>query len=308
MTLPGSTLTLIVITVILVVVVLAIFLVVLRRLRARRDQLLTELGSKPALVQDRAFNRLAMARKEAEVLGRTGTDVSAALGLIAQSQGAFDTHQFPRAYELAQSAHEALVTARSRPSSLPAPFDRPSASGHRAPPVPAAPSDPTTPAPPPPAPLPPNPAESQFQLRLLDQEVATARSDRPKQTGTLEAINLQTQAQAAFDHAEFTDAFRLALRARRSLGGKVESLAPPPRPATSVSPPGSGPASLDPAAAAEQAAGASRCPNCGYPTLPNDTFCRGCGTQRATSSCPACGTPRAPADTYCGVCGAQFTG
>ena len=62
MTLSGSVLILIAIAAILVVVVVAIFLVVLRRLRAKRDRILNELGAKPALVQDRAFNRLAMAR------------------------------------------------------------------------------------------------------------------------------------------------------------------------------------------------------------------------------------------------------
>src|SRR5271170_5528347 len=106
MTLSSSLLILIVATVILVVVVVAIFLVVARRLREKRDRILHELGAKPALVQDRAFNRLAMARREADVLARTGADASRARELIAQSQGAFDTHDFPRAYELAQSAHE----------------------------------------------------------------------------------------------------------------------------------------------------------------------------------------------------------
>jgi Double zinc ribbon len=301
MTLSGSTLTLIAISVILVVVVLAIFLVVLRRLRARRDAILLELGSKPALVQDRAFNRLAMARREAQVLGRTGTDTSRALELIAQSQGAFDTHDYPRAYELAQSAHEALVNARGRfalsspPPGTPrrASVDRPADAGASSPP-------------PPPAPLPRNRAESQFQLHLLDQEVATARRERPKQGTTLEAVKLQGEAQAAFERGDFTDAFKLALRARRALGGKVESLAPPARsPPTPVPGPGLGP--VDPAASAEQAAAASRCPECGYPTLPNDTFCRGCGTPRTGGTCPSCGNPRASSDTFCGRCGAQFT-
>ncbi|MCI4373054.1 MAG: zinc ribbon domain-containing protein [Thermoplasmata archaeon] len=303
MTLPGSTLTLIAITVILVVAVLAIFLVVRNRLRARRDQILVELGSKPALVQDRAFNRLAMARQEAQVLARTGTDTSRALELIAQSQGAFDTHQFAHSYELAQSAHEALVNAHGRTAPLDGVIAPRPGAKVRAPPSSPSSATPNL-APPAPAPLPRNRVESQFQLRLLEQEVATARSDRPRQGGTLEAIKLQGEAQTAFEQGNFTDAFRLALRARRSLGGKVESLAAAPRFPTAV--PGSGP--LDPASAAEQVAAANRCPNCGYPTLPNDTFCRGCGTQRVASTCPSCGNSRGPADTFCGRCGAQFTG
>jgi len=305
MTLPGSTLILIAVTVILVVVVLAIFLVILRRLRARRDQILLELGTKPALVQDRAFNRLAMARREAEVLGRTGTDTSRALELIAQSQGAFDTHQYPHSYELAQSAHEALVNAHGRVGPSSASLVPPPGTPYRAPPV-RPPATTGSAAPPAPAPLPRNRAESQFQLHLLEQEVVTARSERPRQGSTLEAVRLQGQSQAAFDHGDFTEAFRLALRARRALGGKVESLAPPPRnPATAI-PSETASEPLDSTAAAEQAAATNRCPNCGYPTRANDTFCRGCGTQRATSTCPACGSPRGPADTFCGRCGDQF--
>jgi hypothetical protein len=301
MTLSGSTITLIAVTAILVIVVVAIFLVILRRLRARRDQILSELGAKPALVQDRAFNRLAMARREAELLGRTGTDTSRAQELIAQSQGAFDTRQYPRSYELAQSAHEALVHARGRAGS-PGPV-----AGTPRPPLSGSSVSSDTPAAPPAAPLPRNRAESQFQMRLLDTELTAARAAHPAQGTTLEATQIQGQAQAAFDGGEFTEAFRLALRARRTLGGKVEALAASPRLAGSVGPGLTGPpTSLDPTASAERVAGADRCPNCGYPTLPEDTFCRGCGVPRAATVCPACQSPRAPSDTFCGRCGAQF--
>jgi hypothetical protein len=305
MTLTGSTLTLIAISVVLVVVVLAIFLVVLRRLRARRDAILLELGSKPALVQDRAFNRLEMARKEAQIVGRTGSDTSRALELIAQAQGAFDTHQYPRSYELAQSAHEALVNAHGRMPGASAPLAPAPGTPYRAPSAASA-RTASAPPPPAPAPLPRNRVESQFQLHLLEQEVATARSERPKQGSTLEAVKIQGQAQSAFEQGNFTDAFRLALRARRALGGKVESLAAPPH-STGGANGGGSSAPLDPAASAERAAAASRCPSCGYPTLPNDTFCRGCGAPQTTPTCPSCGNPRGAADTFCGRCGAQFT-
>jgi hypothetical protein len=304
MTLSGSVLILIAVAVILIVVVLAVFLVVLRRLRAKRDRILNELGSKPALVQDRAFNRLAMARREAELLGRTGTDTHRAQELIAQSQGAFDTHDFPRSYELAQSAHESLVNAHGRVGPVSTAVPRTPGPVDPTPfPHPTSPAAPTS-APPPPAPLPRNRAESQFQLRLLDQEVVVARKERPSQGPTLEAIQLQGQAQAAFERAEFTESFRLALRARRTLGGKVEALAPPNRPA---GPAGAAERSEDPVTTADRVASANRCPSCGYPALPDDTFCRGCGTPRTSSACAACGSPRATSDTFCGKCGAQFS-
>jgi hypothetical protein len=304
MTLSTSTLTLIAVAAVLVVVVVGIFLLILRRLHARRDRILSELAAKPALVQDRAFNRLAMARREAEVLARTGTDLSRAQELIAQSQAAFDLRQYPRAYELAQSAHEALVNARGStvrraPPSAPSSW----AVGTPSPdPSPTSAADSS----PPPAKLPKNRAESLFELHLLEQEVQTARASAPVRGSTLEAVNLQGQAQSAFDRAEYTEAFRLALRARRSLGGSVETLSAPrrgpaaPRPSRTPAPP------VDPVAAAERAAAASRCPSCGYPTLPDDTFCRGCGEPRTASACPTCGANRSATDTFCGRCGVAF--
>ena len=58
----GAELTVLVIVVLLIVFIIGIFLYLSRRPRARRDQLVTELKGRPELVQDRAFNRLAMAR------------------------------------------------------------------------------------------------------------------------------------------------------------------------------------------------------------------------------------------------------
>jgi Double zinc ribbon len=305
MTIAGSTLLLFVVATVLVVVVVATFVYLARRLKRRRDQILTELAGKPQLVQDRAFNRLAMARREVELLERTGADTTRAHELIAQAQGAFDMHQYPRAYELAQSAHESLVVVRRRGSDAWAPTSPLASPLSRSPPGAGTGAGASSPSPPA-ATLPRNRAESQFQLRLLDQEVRVAQSDRPREGATLEASNLQKQAQGAFDRGDFTDAFRLALRARRGLGGKVEALPPLPGAVTA----GAGlptPASLDPAAVAEGVAGGERCPNCGYPSRSEDTFCRGCGTPRTPTTCPSCGAHRGRSDTFCGRCGARFT-
>ncbi|MGA8665034.1 MAG: zinc ribbon domain-containing protein [Thermoplasmata archaeon] len=301
--LSGTQLFVIVIAVVLVVVVIAIFLYLANRLRARRNQILGELSAKPELIQDRAYNRLEMARREAALLTRTGTDVARAQDLIAQSQAAFDLHQFPRAYELAQSAHESLVNARGR-TSLPTPIPgggaariaipadpsmRVSAAGasrSASPPLPQAVSPPK------------NRAESHFQLGLLQADLASASPSGP----TREATTLQQQAQAAFDGGEYTEAFRLALRGRRALG-RVETLAPGP----GSPPPVSGGAPDDVTGVAERLAGSERCPDCGYPMMASDGFCRGCGKPRIALTCPSCGEPRAPADTFCGRCGARFS-
>ncbi|HTS33195.1 MAG TPA: zinc ribbon domain-containing protein [Thermoplasmata archaeon] len=297
--LTGTELTALVIIVILIIFIIGIFLYLARRLRARRDQLVTELKARPELVQDRAFNRLAMARREADILGRTGTDISSAQTVIAQSQAAFDLHDYPRAYELAQSAHESLVNARGKAGyaslpTAPGPTARPLRSGAGGPAAGGAGAAPA------PAALPKNRAESHFLLGLLSQEVAAA----PAKAGpTLEASSLRDQSQAAFDRQDYSESFRLALRGRRALGGHIESL--PPTPGV-----GTGPSlttGADPNGTAEAVAGSTRCPDCGHPTLSNDLFCRGCGRPLVPSTCPSCGAARAPTDVFCGKCGATFT-
>ncbi len=296
--LTGSELTALVIIVILIIFVIGIFLYLSQRLRARRDQLLTELKGRPELVQDRAYNRLAMARREAEILARTGTDIRSSQALIAQSQAAFDLRDYSRSYELAQSAHESLVNARGKvgpsplpgggSSSQPLPTITPSGSGTTAGVTPA------------PSSLPKNRAESHFLLGLLNQEVAAA----PASAGpTLEAASLRDQSQAAFDRGDYSESFRLALKGRRALGGHVESLPPTPGVGAARAM-GDG---ADAAGTAEAVAGAARCPACGHPTLSSDTFCRGCGRPLTSPTCSSCGAPRTPADVFCGKCGASFS-
>ncbi len=308
---------------VVVVVLLAagtagVLLVMRQRLRRRRAQLIQELSDRPAVIQDRAFNRIAMARREAELVSDRGADVGRARDQIAQAQAAFDSRQFARAYESAQMAHETLVGLR-RAAPLPSsslPANRASASTAPPSPLPLSVSSPGTgnpsaaPAPAPTAP-PKNRVESQFQLRLLAQELEVARHDRPDDGKTGAAGALDRQAREAFDRADFTEAFRLALRGRRALGDRVEALPPGPGGgAPAPPPPGNAPGALrsevDAAGSAESVASAGRCPTCGYPALPGDTFCRGCGTPRAPPTCPKCGAVRQSADTFCGRCGAHF--
>ena len=295
--------------VILSVIIIGVLFYMIRRLRERREKLLGDLTKeRPELMQDRAFNRIAMARHESEILARQGTDVTRPRDLIAQAQGAFDTRSYDRAYQLAQQAHEALVHTRVDTTRLP--------SSTAAPPLPSSPVSsavpPTAPAapetvlsPPPPAPsIPKNRAESQFQLRLLDQELAAAAHDRPDSPAAVEAARLRSDAGTAFDGGDFTEAFRLALRGRRAIGATIEGL-----PLKGPAPASNGPVidrpGVDAAVAAEQVAGADRCPSCGYPALPGDSFCRGCGEPRATV-CTKCGASRQPTDTFCGRCGVAF--
>ena len=281
-----------VIVLLVCIVLAALGLLMIQRIRRRRDQLRRDLSSRPELVSDRAFNRLAMARREVEVLAGQGVDVERARDLIAQSQAAFDARDFPRSYELAQTAHETLVAARRRP--IPG-GGRTPADPLRSTPAAAA-VAPTPPA----ARLAPHRAESQFQIRVLGESLDSVPANDGRRR---EATALLDQAKVAYDRAEYGDAFRLALRGRRALGASVEGL-----PASGARPPGAPTAlAADPAQLAEATAASDRCPVCGYPMRTDDGFCRGCGVPRSSASCPACGAPRAPSDTFCGKCGKPFS-
>ena len=309
--LSSEALTAIVFVVVLAIIVVGLLLWMLQRLRARRTKILSELKDQPQLNQDRAFNRLAMARREAVILAGQGVDVHRAQELIAESQGAFDLRQYDRAYQVAQSAHEALVNARQQgplaPSApLPSKGIAPAAGPLTMETGPA--SVPSTAAPvPAAAAIPKNRAESQFQIRLLGDELGGLPTRRAQDHAGVEAAALLNQASAAFDRGEFTEAFRLALRGRRTLGSTVESL-PATGSAAGVAgaTPNGGPAPPDPTQAAEATASAERCPDCGYPTLAGDAFCRGCGRPRTPLTCPSCGAPRGGDEPFCGQCGARF--
>jgi hypothetical protein len=300
-------------------IVVGVLLFTMRRLRQRRAQLLNELGAGAPFGEDRAFNRLEMARREVAILARQGTDVHQAREQIGLAETAFRARQYPQAYELAQSAHESLVRARRGPVTAAPETTAPAASPRATPspvagtPLPAAGTSPagrdgagptvvSRPA--------PNRVESQFQLRLLDGELAEARASHPNAPATVAAVEFRSQAQVAFDSGNFTDALRIALKARRGLGGKVESL--PLSPGAPVAGTGNGSDSpnvdgADPTASAERAAGSSRCPQCGYPVATDDVYCRGCGTPRVPIACPRCGAARSASDTFCGRCGERFS-
>lgn len=300
----------IVFVVVLAIIVVALLLFLLRGLRNKRAKLLSELEDRPELNQDRAFNRLVMARREAGILVGQGVDVRRAQDLIAEAQGAFDTRQYDRAYRVAQSAHEALVNARqqgARSTGVPLP-SKGSATAPPSGPTGVAPAAVTAPAPPERPAIPKNRAESQFQLQLLGEELAAIPARRAREASVTGASALRNQASAAFDQGDYTGAFRLALRGRRTLGGTLESIPPPGSSTTGASgrTASATSAASDPAQTAEAAAGGERCSECGYPALSGDAFCRGCGRPRTPLTCPTCGSPRGEEEPYCGRCGSRF--
>jgi hypothetical protein len=296
--------------VVLGIAVVAVLLLTLKRLKQRKARLLSELAHSPRLDADRAFNRIEMARREAAIVAHQGLDVSRARDQIAEAQSAMDLRHFDRAYELAQSAHETLVQSRLGRSAPPpiATSDPMSPRGSPrsgvSPPLASSSAAGPTGATPAPVPqLPRGRVEAQFQMHLLASELDAAKARRPTDPATLAGVDFQDKARTAFDAGQYTDALRLALKGRRGLGGHVETVAP----TAATRGTDAAAAANDVQAAAESAASATRCPNCGYPTTPSDVFCRGCGTPRTPTACPKCGTARTPTDTFCGRCGERFS-
>jgi len=314
--LTGFEIVTLVFVVVLGVVVVGLLLYLIRRLKSRQAKLLSELDDRPQASQDRAFNRLAMARREAGFLGGQGVNVQRAQELIAEGQGAFDTHHYDRAYQLAQSAHEALVTARQQGSrstgsalgsggTAPLPSHATTEGG----PAPPSASTGSTAEPPSRPSIPKNQAESQFQIRLLTEELAALPGRRAREPDALQAADWKRQASQAFAQGNYTDAFRFALKGRRALGGPLETLPPPgtaPLPASATTGNGTG-AAPDVTSTAETVAGGERCPECGYPTQAGDSFCRGCGRPHRPMTCPTCGAARGADEPFCGRCGARFS-
>ena len=291
----------------LVVAVIAVAIVVpaavylLRRYRQRHLRAMRDEAADPGVASDRAFNRIALARREADLWEVQGGDTEQARQLIGLANRSLETREFDRAYSLAQAAHETLVKARQGPL-----------------PTRSTPTPPATPAPPAEAGQPDAPSasaqaeknaaavrsrvEAHFQLRLFEQELASAGKGPNGSPPTAEARSLYVQAHAAFDRGDYPEAFRLSLHGRRQVGGKVETLGSP----TATPGTAGGRSTPNPIEAAEEVAAHERCPACGHPTTPGDAFCRGCGAVRGSFTCPACGAARVPGDAFCGKCGARY--
>lgn len=282
-------------------VVMMVAFYLLRGYRQRRLRELRGEAATPRVANDRAFNRLALARREADLLATQGGDVERARQLIDLATRSLEARDADRAYDLAQAAHETLVRARREPlhPQRPAP--------EAGPPVAAA--APAGPAPPVPgetervAAATKNRAEAQFQLRLFEEDLVAAGKRAPDAPPNAEARTLYVEAHAAFERADYAEAFRLSLRGRRRVGGNVESLGRPV-PATGQGDPKG--TVTNPIESAEEVASRERCPACGYPTVAGDAFCRGCGAARTPAQCPSCGAPRTPQDTFCGKCGRRY--
>jgi hypothetical protein len=302
---------LVVAALVVIAVATLLLLVVRNRYRARLAALKGQLKDSPEFLDDRSYNQLRLAKAEAAALAKQGVDTTMANHAIADAESAGRRRDYEGALRSARLAHELLVNMRTRadaglpptvpfsvsmndPGTASTPLNRASApTPPAAPPLDAsAGADPDAPAPR----LAKNRAESHFQMGLLREETDRAASARPGDPAVENARGAGASAQQAYDRADYTEALRLALRARRQLGVEIESL---PAPTTRIPPtPTSGPT------ASSAPAGTIPCARCGRPLKGSDRFCRGCGTARAPTACAACGSSLEPGDQFCAGCGA----
>jgi hypothetical protein len=323
------------------VVVVAIFVVLvgvyaLYRYLKRRGPELAARESKSVL-DDRAFNQIRIGQAAADRLSQTGIDVSAAKELFRRAEAARVSRNFDQSIDLAKKGQDALAAARGGGNGLPGAVPaRPGSA--RSPGVSASPPSPVraggTPAyaAPPSVPFvasvagsgpepemapdpvtsrpPKNKMEAHFQLSILQDEMDKARATKSKTKPFRDAESIQTQCQAAYDKQDYTEALRLALKSRRTLGTRVEGL-----PVSTVPPASPNPSDSAAADAAARAAGSvtdpptfgQKCPKCGRTAGPNDQFCRTCGAPISPAVCSNCAAPLLAGDRFCGKCGTTQT-
>ena len=284
-----------------------LLLILRRRLRLRLASLRSELGESPEHVDDRSYNLLRIARSEADVLARQGVDVHAATDVLAEADASLRRRDYDGALACARRAHEVLVALRDSPatgrtSAVPfpsmTPFSGPRSNGPSSnDSAPASDGPPEMGSAPPPARLAKNRAESHFQISLLNEEIEREAAGQPAAGALAEVRQGATDAQGAYDRGDYTEALRLALRGRRRLGARIESL---PAPTVRI-PPSPSP---EVPVRSDVPVGTAPCASCGRPLRLSDRFCRGCGASRAPTSCPSCSTPLEPDDKFCAACGA----
>lgn len=276
---------------------------VIVRLRRRRQALSLELESSRELVEDRAFNQVQLAKAAADQLQARGVDTSKIRSLVLDAEAARSRGDHDSALAFARSAQESLARLQKSGTGLPPAAPRPSApvgapglatliaippSGGGAP----APGADTAPSPT--VRLPRNKAEARFQITLLSEEIQRAATASGPGAAVDEATALRDQAQAASDRSDYTQALGLALKGRRRIGGRVESL--PATPATAA------------VSHAQEAEAVLVCAGCGEKLRPSDRFCRYCGTLRGPARCPSCGAAADDDGAFCAKCGAKLGG
>jgi hypothetical protein len=325
-------------TVVAIFVVLVVVYMLYRYLRRRGPELAAREGK--TVLDDRSYNQVRIGQAAADRLAQTGVDVSAAKELFRRAEAARAGGNYTLSLELSKKAQDSLAAARSGAMTLPSSGPVRSTLSTDTTPSSSLSAGPRSAsaavyAAPPTAPVfaagangpdtgvssevalepgtsrpPKNKMEAHFQLSLVQDELDQARATKSRTKAFRDAEGLRDQGQAAYDKQDFTEALRLALKSRRTLGTRVEALPVSTVPASS---PGASEQVAVSAAArvsgsvADSTAFGQTCAKCGRTVAPTDQFCRGCGAPIAPAVCSRCGAPLSAGDRFCGTCGATRT-
>lgn len=261
---------------------------------------------------ERAYNQIRFVRAGCDRMGRDGYDVGRIRMELEYAETAERRGDPTAVLRHTDTARQGLFALRA--ASVPG-ADR--AVGSPAAPEPtasaAAPADPEPEVPseeqagtePSRPKLTPYQVEARFAINRLAEDLS-AVAVPPGDGGPPAAREQWETARAAYAREEYAEAWKLALKGRRTLGGHVEGIplagAAALRSRAGAGPPPSPSDDPDRARPISGAAGGP-CARCGRPTPASDAFCRSCGAPTVAPRCPRCRAPLDPSDQFCGGCG-----
>jgi hypothetical protein len=204
-----------------------------------------------AIERDDAYNAVATTNAVAASLRQAGRDTSEADVLLYKAEGALERREFMESIDLAKRAKTILLTCKPRdPLLTPVEVTGP----HEPREVPA--NEVRK--------MPPNLLESKFIIESV-RDLLPRGGPEVKE----EASHALALAEACFERGDYTTSLKEGMRAKRLLApppsankpitGEVIRIPPPNKPAA---PPA-----------------ARSCPRCSVDALPDDAFCRKCGTR-----------------------------
>ncbi len=250
----------------------------LRYIKNRRGE-----RAEASMEQDHAYNALATIKAVAGSLRSQGRDTTEADILLFQAEGAYKRRQYLDCKELSDRAKTVLrnapqrelepprpamvdvgkeATGKEQESEASAPAEVPSMEVRK---------------------LPHNYLESKFVMESVRCLLENAPS--PRRESAQCCLN---DAEGCFEEAEYTDALRHSLKAKKMLEAAEDAV---PLKEESASP-----------SKEDVSLPVSECPGCGAAMSRGDAFCFSCGMAKRPS-CPGCSADIIEGDAFCRKCG-----
>jgi hypothetical protein len=255
-------------TIILVVILLIFVIVVLIELRHIRRK--RKLAPKKEPLEDQAFNALLSARAISSTLARDGTDLSGVNNVLSEADQALKGKNYRVTLELTDRAKEMMKTIKARSEAPPKSESEEEFVE----------TDVTTKemlkdkfA--------DNYLESRFSRSLAAEAIEEAKSANAEVS---EAERLLGLCDDCVEGEDYTQALSFAVQSKKSAEDAISA--------------GRG-------EVAEKAAVSQECPSCESGIVPEDAFCRKCGTKLVTG-CSSCGKRPEEGDVFCRSCGSKL--